>query len=1039
MLTAIVRFALRFPVLIVTVAVIALIYGTSALFTAKYDVFPEFVPAQAELQAEAPGLAPEDVERLVTQPLENAINGGANIAAVRSESIQGLSVINVVFEEGTDIFRDRQLLAERVAEAAPLLPTGVKTPVLGPMTSSTMDLLKVGFTSQKLDPMQLRTLVDWTVRPRLLAVPGVARGIVFGGGRREIQIQVQPEKLRAYDISFADIATATAAATGIRGAGFIDTPGQRVLLADAGVASTPETLAQTVVSQKEGANVRLSDIATVAYAPEPRFGDARVQGEPDVFLSLASQYGANTLEVTRAVEAALAELAPVFRAQGVTVYPALHRPANFIEVALKNMRGSLLLGALLVAIVLIAFLRNWRTALISFVTIPLSLLVAVVIIGALGWTINTMTLGGLAVAVGVVVDDAIIDVENILRRLRRAAAERSVTALDAIVLNASIEVRRPIVLATFVVGLVFFPVLLLPGLQGSFFAPLAAAFLLATFASLLVALTLTPALALLLLRANLEHAAEPTWVRRLKLAHHSLLECVLPQATTWLWVSLAAGVVALALTTRFGAELMPEFREGHFVAQITGPGGLSLDEMGRVGERIARSMLAIKGVATVSQQIGRAESGEDTWGPNRCEFHIELAPDLPASEQARIENSLRDVLAQFPGLESEVVTFLGDRISESISGETASVSINVFGPDLDAIDQIGQQVADLVRKLPGAADVQFNAEADLPTMMIRPDAPRIAAFGLRPTEVFDAVELAYNGQTVAQVYDGNQSLAVRVLLDASARQAPEDIGQLLVKAPSGRSVPLSALADIQLDSGRSSIQHEAGQRRVVVTLNPTGDVVGFVNNAQKTVAQGIKLPPGVFLQWGGAAEGARAAARDLALHSAIATVVIVMLLLIAFPDRRSVGLILVNVPFSLVGGVIAVALSGASLSIGSLVGFVTLFGISARNAIMLLSHYEHLVHAEGAHWNAFTALRGARERLTPILMTAVVTALGLLPLAWGAGEPGREVEGPMAIVILGGLISSTLLNLLLMPALAHRYLRFKPPKPAPVIEPRPTA
>jgi CzcA family heavy metal efflux pump len=1025
MLTAIVRFALRFPVLIVTVAIIALLYGGSALLTAKYDVFPEFVPAQAELQAEAPGLAPEDVERLVTQPLENAINGGANIAAVRSESIQGLAVINVVFEEGTDIFRDRQLLAERVAEAAPLLPAGVKTPVLGPMTSSTMDLLKVGFVSERLDPMQLRTLVEWTVRPRLLAVPGVARAIVFGGGRREIQIQVQPEKLRAYDVSFADIATATAAATGIRGAGFIDTPNQRVLLADAGVASTPEQIAQVVVSQKEGANVRLTDIATVAYAPEPRFGDARVQGVPDVFLSMGSQYGANTLEVTHAVEAALAELSPVLKGQGVTVYPALHRPANFIEVALRNMRGALLLGALLVAVVLIAFLRNWRTALISFVTIPLSLLIAVVVIGLLGWTINTMTLGGLAVAVGVVVDDAIIDVENILRRLRRAAAERALTAVDAIVLNASIEVRRPIVLATFVVGLVFFPVLMLPGLQGSFFAPLAAAFLLATFASLLVALSLTPALALLLLRSNLEHAAEPRWVRRLKLAHHGLLQRILPRATTWLWVSLAAGVAAVALATRFGAELMPEFREGHFVAQVTGPAGLSLEEMGRLGERIAARMLAIKGVVTVSQQIGRAESGEDTWGPNRCEFHIELAPDLSAREQARIEASLRDALGQYPGLESEVVTFLGDRISESISGETASVSISVFGPDLDAIDQVGAQLADALRKLAGAADVQFNSEADLPTMMIRPDSARIAAFGLRPTEVFDAVELAYNGQTVAQVYDGNQSLAVRVLLDAAARQAPEDIGQLLVKAPSGRSVPLSSLADIQLDSGRSSIQHEAGQRRVVVTLNPTGDVVGFVNNAKASLAR-LQLPPGVFLQWGGAAEGARAAARDLALHSAIAAIVIVMLLLIAFPDRGSVALILVNVPFSLVGGVIAVALTGASLSIGSLVGFVTLFGISARNAIMLLSHYEHLVHIEGAHWNAFTALRGARERLTPILMTAVVTALGLLPLAWGAGEPGREVEGPMAIVILGGLISSTLLNLLLMPALAYRYLRLKP-------------
>jgi CzcA family heavy metal efflux pump len=1028
MLTAIVRFALRFPVLIVTLAVIALVYGSAALFTAKYDVFPEFVPAQAEVQAEAPGLAPEDVERLVTQPLENAINGGANITAVRSESIQGLSVVHVVFEEGTDIFRDRQLLAERVAQAAPLLPAGAKTPVLGPMTSSTMDLLKMGFTSDKLDPTTLRTLVEWTVRPRLLAVPGVARAIVFGGGRREIQIQLDPDKLKAYDVSLSDVVTAATAATGIRGAGFIDTPNQRVLLADAGVASTPEQLAQVALSQHEGANLRLGDIATVTYAPEPRFGDARVQGRPDVLLSMGSQYGANTLEVTRNVEAALAELAPMLSARGVTVFPALHRPANFIEVALRNMRDSLLLGALLVVVVLFAFLRNWRTALISFITIPLSLLIAVVVIDRIGWTINTMTLGGLAVAVGVVVDDAIIDVENILRRLRRAAAERALTAVDAIILSASIEVRRPIVLATFVVGLVFFPVLMLPGLQGSFFAPLAAAFLLATFASLLVALTLTPALALLMLGRSAQHDAEPHWVRRMKLVHHRLLERAMPHATALLVISMLAGVAAMVWSSRFGSELMPEFREGHFVAQVTAPSGMSLDEMARVGERIAQRMLAIPGVATVSQQIGRAEAGEDTWGPNRCEFHIELAPKLSATAQSRIEDALRDTLKQFPGLDSEVVTFLGDRISESISGETAAVSVNVFGPDLDVLDSVGGQVEALLKKLPNAADVQFNTEADLPTVMIRPDPARIATFGLRPIDVFDAVSVAYNGQTVAQVYQGNQALAVRVVLAASVRQEPEQIGQLLVKTPAGRSVPLAALADLQLDSGRSNVLHEAGQRRAVVTLNPTGtDVVGFVSNAKAEVARQIKLPEGVYLQWGGAAEGARAATRDLALHSTIAAVIILMLLLMAFPDKRSVGLILVNVPFSVVGGVIAVALTGASLSIGSLVGFVTLFGISARNAIMLISHYEHLVQSEGVRWSRFTALRGARERLTPILMTAVVTALGLLPLAIGAGEAGREVEGPMAIVILGGLISSTLLNLLIMPALAHRYLRLTPP------------
>jgi CzcA family heavy metal efflux pump len=1024
MLTAIVRAALRYPLLVVTLALLVLGYGVVALLQAKYDVFPEFVPAQASIQTEAPGLAPEDVERLITQPLENVINGGANITAVRSESIQGLSVIDVVFEEGSDIFRDRQLLAERLTEAASALPAGSRTPVLGPMTSSTMDLLKIGFTSDRLSPVELRSLIEWTVRPRLLAVPGVARAILFGGGRREIQIQVQPERLLALGISMNEVMAAASAATGVRGAGFIDTPMQRVLLVNAGAAHTPEQLGAVPVSQREGVNIALRDVATVTYAAEPPFGDARVQGRPDVLLSMGSQYGANTLEVTRAVEAALAELKPLLDARGVSVFPALHRPANFIEVALRNMRDSLLLGGLLVVAVLFAFLRHWRTALISFVTIPLSLLLAVLVMQRLGWTINTMTLGGLAVAVGVVVDDAIIDVENIVRRLRRAAAQHSLSAIDSIVLEASVEVRRPIVLATVVVGLVFLPVLLLPGLEGSFFAPLAAAFLLATLASLLVALTLTPALALLLLRARTAAAAEPRWVRRIKLVHHRLLVRLASHGRALLIGSLLLGVLALVWALRFGAELMPAFREGHYVAQVSGPAGTSLAETARIGERVSRRMLQIPGVVTVSQQIGRAEAGEDTWGPNRTEFHIELAPRLAARDQERIEAALRSTLQEFPGLQSEVVTFLGDRISESFSGEAAAVTVSIFGPDLDELDRSAAQIASLLRKLPGAADVEFDPQTDLPMVAIRPNAERLSAFGLRPVDLFDAVAAAYQGVSVAQVYEGNQALAVRVLLAPSARRDPETVGQLLIKTAAGRSVPLAVLADVGLTSGRASVQHEGGQRRQVVTLNPTStDVVGFVDAAKRAIAAGIKLPPGVYLQFGGTAEGARAATLDLALHSGAAALLIVMLLFLAFPDRRSVGLILANVPFALVGGVCAVALTGGSLSIGSLVGFVTLFGISARNTIMLISHYEHLVQVEGARWSRFTVSRGARERLTPIFMTAVVTALGLLPLALGSGEAGREVEGPMAIVILGGLVSSTALNLLLMPALAQRYLR----------------
>ena len=1024
MLAAIVRLALRFPAIMAALGGLLLIGGVASLRSARYDVFPEFVPPQAEIQVEAPGLAPEEVEHLITQPLENAINGGANIAAVRSESIQGLAAINVVFDEGSDVFRDRQLLAERLAEAAPSLPAGVHAPVLGPMTSSTMDLLKVGFTSDRLSPMELRTFIDWTIRPRLLAVPGVARAIVFGGERREIEVAVQPERLTALGLSLAEVLAAAASSTGVRGAGFVDTPAQRILIAAVGAAHTPQEIAATVITQRDGANVRLGDVASVRYAPEPAFGDARVQGMPDVFLSMGSQYGANTLEVTRAVEERLAQFAPLLKARGVRLYPALHRPANFIEVALANMGDSLLLGAVLVVLVLIAFLRNWRAALISFLTIPLSLLAAVLVIERIGWTINTMTLGGLAVAVGVVVDDAIIGIENIMRRLRQAQAMGRLTAVDAIILNASVEVRRPIVLATIVVGLVFLPILLLPGLQGSFFAPLAAAFLLATFASLVLAITVTPALALLLIGAR-PASREPRWVRRTKLVHQRLLARSLRHGGLLLIVSLAAGAAALtAAAAGFGSALIPEFREGHFVVQVVGPAGSSLSEMTRVGSRVAQAMLAIPGVATVSQQVGRAESGEDTWGPNRTEFHVELQPGLPARDQIRIEEALRTTMAGFPALQAEVVTFLGDRLSESLSGESAALSVSVFGTDFAAIDAAATQIAALLRKLPGTADVQLDLESGLPQVSVRPRAERLAAFGVRPLELFEAVAAAYQGVSVAQVYEGNQALAVRVILDARTRRDPEALGELLVRTAAGREVPLATLAEVSLESGRASVRHEAGQRRQVVTLNAsTSDVVGLVARAESAIAAQVKLPAGVYLEFGGEAKGAGEATRDLLLHAAIAAAAVLLVLMLAFPDARTIAVILVNVPFALVGGVVAVALTGASLSIGSLVGFVTLFGISARNTVMLISHYEQLVTHEGAGWSRFTALRGARERLTPILMTALVTALGLLPLAIGSGEAGREVEGPMAIVILGGLISSTLLNLLIMPSIAARYLR----------------
>lgn len=1019
MLAALIRSALRAPWWIVLLAALLFGLGVRQVLQAKYDVFPDFVPPQATVQVESPGFTALQVEQRVTQTIENAVSGSHAVDVVRSQSIQGLAVIDVVFKDGSDPFLDRQLLAERINEAASDLPPGVHAPSLSPMTSSTMDLLKIGLVSTKLDPLALRSLADWTVKPRLLAVPGVADAIVFGGGVREWHVRVRPDRVAALGLTLDDVRRAATAANGVRGAGYIETASQRVVLQTDGTLTDPDQLARTVITRRGGRTITLGDVATITQGAAPAFGDARIDARPGILIAMTSQYGSNTLQVTRAVERALQDLKPMLAAQGVTLVPGLHRPATFVEVALRHMRDALLLGAALVLGVLLLFLRNWRTALISFVSIPLSLSIAVLAMHWIGWTVNTMTLGGLAVALGVVVDDAIIDVENIDRRLRTAGTRER----RSVILAASVEVRRPVVLATLVVGMVFVPILLLPGLQGSFFAPLAGAFLLATFGSLLVALTVTPTLCLLLLGRPHRHR-EPRWLKRTKLLQHRVLERALPHAGTLLVLSLLLGAVAAAALPFFGASLLPEFREGHFVMQITGPSGAALPEMTRVGERMSREVLRVRGVTSVSLQMGRAEAVQDSWPPNRGELHVELEPGLGAADQERVQNALQKILDGYPGMHGEVVTFLGDRISESLSGETAPVTISIYGADLDRLDALATRVRGIVAGVPGAGSVRLAASPSVPTLRIAPDPRKLQAHGLRMRDVLDAVAASQQGDIVGHVYDGVQPIPLRLTVAGANEHSPATIGRLPLAAPGGRRVTLAQVASIDLVKGRASISHRDGRRRLVLAVTPsTGDVVGFVARARAALAKRLPFPAGYYVEFGGAAEGAVAARHALLLHGALAAAAIVALLVMTFPERRSVALILANVPLALVGGVLAAALAGGVLSIGALVGFVTLFGIAARNSIMLIAHYEHLVVEEGAHWNRFTVLRGARERLTPILMTALVTALGLLPLALGNGEPGREVEGPMAIVILGGLLTSTLLNLLVMPALAGRYLR----------------
>jgi len=1030
MLRNLVELSLRSRGAVITLAVGLIVYGLYVAKNAKLDVFPDFVQPQVTVQTEAPGLAPEQVESLVTRPVESALSGAGNLDSIRSESIQGLSVVTAVFKDGTEIYQARQMIAERLVGVAGELPAGVSTPTMEPLTSSTMDLLKFGLVSKKLTPMELRTFADWTVRPRLLSVPGIAAVKTFGGEVRQMQIQVKPDCLLALNLSVQDVLNAASAATGVRGAGFIETAAQRLVLQTEGQSITPEALGNVVITRRDGRSIRLKDVANVVVAPDPPFGDALINGEPGVLVTTASQYGANTMEVTLATEKALTGLKPVFAAEGIDYVPHLHRPATFIEIAIHNIKNSLLLGAVLVGVVLFLFLLDWRTALICFTAIPLSLLSAIIILDHFGVTLNTMTLGGLAAVIGVVVDDAIITVENILRRLRENLLITPPKPILNVVLEATLEVRSAVVYATFVVALVFLPVLTMSGIQGRFFTPLGIAFILANLASLVVALTVTPALCFALLSRSKPHA-EPGYLQTLKSWHSHLLLKVSSWPKTIIAVTLVLFAASLAALPFFGGEFLPDFREGHFVVGITMAPGTSLLEMRRLGERISSELLNIPAIQSVSEQIGRAQGGEDTWGSHRGEMHIELKPD-PTLDEGKIQDQIRATLDQFPGVQTEVLTFLGDRIGETISGETAQVVVNIFGDDLDVLDQKANEVSSVLNKIPGAADVQISAPPGAPRMVVQLRPDRLTQFGYRPLEVLEAVQTAFQGEVVGQTYEGEKTFDIDVILEPSARQRPEDIDRLIISNGDGLQMPLHELATVYLTTGRYAILHDGARRRQTITCNPAGrDVASFVADAQKEIAAQIKFPPGVYFEFSGAAEEQAAAQNELLVHSFMAAAGITLLLALVFRKASHLLLVLANLPFALVGGVLAIFLNGyfspsghATLSLGTLVGFVTLFGITMRNSIMMISHFDYLVNEDRMAWGQETALLGARERLVPILMTALVTALGLLPLAIGSGQAGREIEGPMAIVILGGLVTSTALNLLVLPTLALRYGSF---------------
>ena len=1026
MLKGIISYSIKYAWIIVITAILLTLLPLGSLDKVKYDVFPEFASSQIDIQTEAPGLSPEQIELLVTKPIETEINGAPGVKAMRSSSVQGLSVVTLVFEDGGDVNNERQAISERLTALSGKLPQGIAAPTMSALTSSAGDLMSIGVTSKTLSLAELRTLVDWTIKPRLLSIPGIAKIGIFGGVVPQIQIRVDPKKLVRYDLSIEDVTATAQKITAIRGAGFFDIALQRVVIQADSPEGSIEAIKKTALVKTGGdfpVSATIQDVADVVMGTEPVLSSATVMGETGIVMNVWSQYNANTLQTTKAIDNVLSEMSVQLLQKDVKLWPELFRSEKFITVSLNNIKGALQSGAIYVIAVLLLFLFNWRTALISCAAIPLSLIGAAASVHYLGYTLNTMTLGGLAIALGEVVDDAVIGVENTLRRLRHAQKEGRNIQAENTILNATLEVRSAVLYGTLAVGLVFIPILLLPGFVGKLLAPLGISYILAILFSLIVALTVTPALCQLLLsRTKLSHS-DPIVVRMFRATYEFILKLV--ERFYWfvLFAVIALVIYGALLIPKLHTAFLPPFKENHFIAHVETPPGTNIAESLRIGGEITKKLQAFPWMKYVAERIGRAAS-DDTFGPNSGEFELDLKADAPEDAQSQIRHALEEV----PGAEYEVNTFLSERIDETLSGFKAPVVLHIFGDDLDTIAARADEVKDLISKIPGAVDVKIDAPDGAPLFSVKLKPAALLEWGIEPVTALEALSSAFQGIPVGQVYEGNKVTGISLysVKTADYEDSNEILKNISVKNSSGTYVPITTLVESSETEGRTAINHEQGQRAVTITCDVEGrDLESFIADVKNTINAKTVNSNSATISIDGIGEEQAKTNNALLLTSFVTCVAILLILSIGLENIFNLLLVILNLPLALVGGIIAVYFSGLDLSMGTLVGFVTLFGITLRNSIMMMSHYQTLVSEEGKTWGLETAIQGASERLIPILMTALVAGLGVLPLALHPSAPGHEIEGPMATVILGGLFSSTLLNLLVLPSLALRFGRFK--------------
>ncbi|MCP9828993.1 efflux RND transporter permease subunit [Synechococcus sp. Lug-A] len=1006
--------------LVVVAAILISLWGLSILSRMPLDVFPQFAPPQVDVQTTADGLAPEEVERRITVPIESAVNGLPGVETVRSSSKVGLSMVQVVFAQNADINRARQSVAERLQQIEAELPVNASAPAISPLVSPLGTILQYAFTLKGGGPtsaMELRRIVATTFNNQILAVPGVSQVTLYGGEEAQQQILINPQQLLARKVSLQAVAEAAAAASANAPGGFLIAGGQEKLIRASGQASSSEDLADSVVTDNKGQTLQLGDVAEVRLASALKRGDGSFNGKPAVVLMINKQPDIDTPRVTREVEELIAALSKTL--PGDIQVKRTFRQANFIDTAIKNVSASLIEGIVIVSVVMVLFLMNWRTAVITLSAIPLSLVIGLMLMRAFGLEINTMTLGGLVVAIGSVVDDAIVDMENVYTGLRQNQVIAHPRNPLQVVFEASVEVRQPVILSSVIIVVVFAPIFSLTGVEGRIFAPMGLAYLFSIAASSLVALTLTPALCAILL-TNTRLPPENTWVANwAERAYRPLLEVALFSPKRVLAAALAIVVVACAILPSLGRVFLPEFREKSLVNSMVLYPGVSLEMTNRAGLALSGTLKANPLFEWVQVRTGRAPGDADGAGVNLAHVDVELSDQAMKDRPAAIAQ-LREAFLKLPGVAPNIGGFISHRMDEVLSGVRSAIAIKIYGPDLAELRRIGEQVRDAIEPIQGVVDLQLEPQLPIQQVQIAFDRQAATANGLTMQQLADAVEIALNGKTVGQVVsNGTDRTDVVVMLPEDSRNSLDALRAIPIATPAGTLLPLGSLATIDYGLGANVVNRENVSRLIVVSTNVSGRALGtVVGDIQKTIDSMIKLPSGYLIRYGGQFESEERATANLVIYSLLAMMVIAVLMFVSVKSLPATIAILLNLPLALVGGLVAILLTGGVLSVASLIGFITLFGVAVRNGLLLVDNYNRR-HAEGMELKEVIRA-GSLQRLNAILMTALTSALGTLPLALAFGA-GNEILQPLAIVVLGGLITSTILTLLVLPALYARF------------------